>query len=80
MPKLKALLIHPDPEIRTALRGVLDEVHFIQVLGEAVSAFEAMELLEAIPYGVFFVAVDLPATPRASKWPRCWRAARTSPP
>lgn len=60
MPKLKALLIHPDPEIRTALRGVLDEVPFIHVLGEAVSAFEAMELLEAIPYGVFFVAVDLP--------------------
>ncbi|BDQ34557.1 LytR/AlgR family response regulator transcription factor [Pseudodesulfovibrio portus] len=60
MPKLKALLIHPDPEIRTALRDVLEEVHFIQVLGEAVTAFEAMELLEAIPYGVFFVAVDLP--------------------
>lgn len=60
MPKLKALLIHPDPEVRTALRDVLEEVPFIQVLGEAVTAFEAMELLEAIPYGVFFVGVDLP--------------------
>ena len=60
MPKLKALLIHPDPEIRTALRDVLEEVPFIQVLGEAVTAFEAMELLEAIPYGVFFAGVDLP--------------------
>jgi len=60
MPKLKTLLIHPDPEIRSALRDVLEDVHFIQVLGEAISAFEAMEMLEAIPYGVFFVATDLP--------------------
>jgi DNA-binding LytR/AlgR family response regulator len=60
MPKLKALLIHPDPEVRTALRDVLEEVRFVQVLGEAVTAFEAMELLESIPYGVFFVGVDLP--------------------
>lgn len=60
MPKLKALLIHSDPEVRTALRDALEEVPFIQVLGEAVSAFEAMELLEAIPYGVFFVGMNLP--------------------
>ncbi|WFS62880.1 LytTR family DNA-binding domain-containing protein [Pseudodesulfovibrio thermohalotolerans] len=60
MPKLKTLLIHPDPEVRTALRDALDEVPFVQVLGEAVSAFEALEMLEAIPYGVFFVGVDLP--------------------
>nr|WP_321513066.1 LytTR family DNA-binding domain-containing protein [uncultured Pseudodesulfovibrio sp.] len=60
MPKLKTLLIHPDPEIRAALRDVLGEVPFIQVLGEAVTAFEAMEMLEAIPYGVFFLGIDLP--------------------
>ena len=60
MPKLKTLLIHPDPEVRSALRDVLEEVAFVQVLGEAVTAFEAMELLEAIPYGVFFVGTDLP--------------------
>ncbi len=60
MPKLKTLLIHPDPEIRAALRDALEEVQFVQVLGEAVTAFEAMELLEAIPYGVFFVGTDLP--------------------
>lgn len=60
MPKLKTLLIHPDPEIRSALRDALEDIHFIQVLGEAVSAFEAMEMLEAIPYGVFFVGTSLP--------------------
>ena len=60
MPKLKALLIHPDPKVRAVLRGVLDEVAFIQVLGEVVTGMEALELLESIPYGVFFVATDLP--------------------
>ena len=60
MPKLKTLLVHPDPEVRTALRDALDDVHFVQVLGEAVTAFEAMEMLEAIPYGVFFVGIELP--------------------
>ena len=60
MPKLKTLLVHPDPEVRTALRDVLEDVPFMQVLGEAVTAFEAMELLESIPYGVFFLGVDLP--------------------
>jgi DNA-binding LytR/AlgR family response regulator len=60
MPKLKTLLIHPDPEVRAALRDALEDVHFVQVLGEAVTAFEAMELLEAIPYGVFFVGTELP--------------------
>ncbi|MBC17420.1 MAG: DNA-binding response regulator [Desulfovibrio sp.] len=60
MPKLKTLLIHPDPEVRSALRDALEDVSFVQVLGEAVTAFEAMELLEAIPYGVFFLGTDLP--------------------
>lgn len=60
MPKLKTLLIHPDPAVRSALRDALEDVPFVQVLGEAVTAFEALELLEAIPYGVFFVGTDLP--------------------
>ncbi|MBI9079261.1 MAG: response regulator transcription factor [Pseudodesulfovibrio sp.] len=59
MPKLKTLLIHPDPEVRSALRDALEDVKFIHVLGEAVTASEALEMLEGIPYGVFFVAIDL---------------------
>ncbi|BCS89308.1 LytR/AlgR family response regulator transcription factor [Pseudodesulfovibrio sediminis] len=59
MPKLKTLLVHTDPEVRAALREILAEVHFIQVLGEAATAFEALEMLEAIPYGVFFVGTEL---------------------
>ncbi|MGE4553733.1 MAG: LytR/AlgR family response regulator transcription factor [Desulfovibrionaceae bacterium] len=60
MSKLKALLVHRDPLLRQALRRELTALGFVQVLGEAVSAFEALELLEHVRYGVFFVGVDLP--------------------
>lgn len=60
MPKLKTLIIHKDPQVRHALRGMLDNAPNLQVLGEAVTAFEAMELLECVRYGVFFVGQDLP--------------------
>jgi len=59
MSQLNTLLLHPDAEVRTALRQHLRTVDFLCVLGEAVSAFEALALLEAISYGVFFLGVDL---------------------
>lgn len=59
MARLKALLLHQDPEVRKVLRRKLSQAAFIQVLGEAVSAFEALELLEAVPYGAFFLGVEL---------------------
>ncbi|MEF2144674.1 MAG: LytTR family DNA-binding domain-containing protein [Desulfovibrionaceae bacterium] len=59
MSKLKTLLLHPDPDVRSQLRRKLSAVPFLQVLGEAVSAFEALELLECVNYGVFFVGLDL---------------------
>lgn len=60
MAKLKTLLLHPDPLIRRDLRKHLEGANFLQVLGEAVTAFEAMELLEAIPYGAIFLSLELP--------------------
>lgn len=59
MSQLVTLLIHPDPEVRSTLREALAEADFLNVLGEAVSGYEALQLLDAIPYGVFFVGVDL---------------------
>ncbi len=59
MTELNTLLLHPSPEVRTALRQLVRESGFMRVLGEAVSAFEALELLEAIPYGVFFLGLEL---------------------
>ena len=60
MDRIPALLVHPDPTVRTALRQGLAEADFIRVLGEAVDAYEASELLRAIPYGLLFCGVDLP--------------------
>ncbi|KAB1442701.1 LytR/AlgR family response regulator transcription factor [Pseudodesulfovibrio senegalensis] len=63
MPRLKTLLIHEDPKTRAELRSLLDGVPFMQVLGEAVTAYEAMELLESIAYGALFLGTDLPGGP-----------------
>ena len=59
MDRITALLVHPDPEVRTALRERLATVDFIRVLGEAADAYEASELLRAIPYGLLFCGVEL---------------------
>lgn len=59
MRHLNTLLLHPDPEVRATLRGYLEDVDFLRVLGEAVTGFEALELLEHVPYGVFFLGLEL---------------------
>ncbi len=57
---LKTLVVHPDSEVRHQLRDLLGELKQIKVLGEALSAFEAMEMLDFIPYDVFIIGVELP--------------------
>lgn len=60
MNKLRALLLHGDPTVRAGLRDGLSHLDFLRILGEAVTAYEAMELMEHVPYGVIFVGLDLP--------------------
>ncbi len=60
MPQVKTLIVHGEASVRAGLRHKLAGVDFLRVLGEAASAFEALEMLEAIPYGVFFLSPDLP--------------------
>jgi len=60
MAPVKTLIIHPDPQVRGGLRELLGGGDFLRVLGEAATAGEAMEMLEAIPYGAFFLGLDLP--------------------
>lgn len=60
MNELRVLLIHPDPQLRHELRQLLREIDGVHVLGEAVSAAEAIELLDAVGYHAFFLGVDLP--------------------
>ena len=59
MARLVSLLVHQDPQVREQLRGFLNKADFLKVLGEAVSAEEAMDLLSAIPYAVIFLGVEL---------------------
>lgn len=59
MTQLNTLLLHPDPLVRQDLRNHLAGVDFLKVLGEAVSAFEALELLDALPYGALFLGLEL---------------------
>ena len=56
----RVLLLHPEPGVRALVRAALAEAGFLKVLGEAVTAFEALELIEAIPYSVLFLGLDLP--------------------
>jgi DNA-binding LytR/AlgR family response regulator len=60
MSQLNVLLVHRDPLVRQSLRELLGEADFCRVLGEAVTGEEALAMLEHIPYGVIFTAVDLP--------------------
>lgn len=56
---LKALIIHPEREVTTRLREYLSGVQRIKVLGEAMTSFEALELLESISYDIFFLGINL---------------------
>lgn len=60
MPQVKTLIVHADPAVRAGLRQLLSGAELLRVLGEAATAFEALEMLEAIAYGVFFVSPALP--------------------
>lgn len=62
MSKLDALLLHPDPQLRQALRAALHESHIVRVLGEAAGGDEALELLQAVGHGVCFLGVDIEAS------------------
>ena len=55
----KALLLHESPEIRQTLREHLEHFDSIEVLGEAATAREALELLHHVPYDVLFLGERL---------------------
>ncbi|THB71064.1 MAG: DNA-binding response regulator [Desulfovibrio sp.] len=59
MARLVTLIVHPDPQVRETMRSLLEPTDLLRVLGEAVSSDEVLELLEAVPYGVLFLGVDI---------------------
>jgi len=57
---LKALLVDDEVPARSELRFLLGEAGGVEVVGEAGSANEALQLIRAIPYDVVFLDVDMP--------------------
>ncbi|MBN2248616.1 MAG: response regulator transcription factor [Coriobacteriia bacterium] len=57
---LKALLVDDEVPARSELRFLLGEAGGVEVVGEAGSATEALQLIRAIPYDVVFLDVDMP--------------------
>ena len=57
---LKALLVDDEVPARSELRYLLGEAGGVEVVGEAGSASEALQLIRAIPYDVVFLDVSMP--------------------
>jgi two-component system response regulator LytT len=57
---LKALLVDDEVPARSELRFLLGEVGGVEVVGEAGSASEALQLIRAIAYDVVFLDIDMP--------------------
>lgn len=57
---LKALLVDDEVPARSELRYLLGEAGGVEVVGEAGSASEALQLIRAIPYDVVFLDVNMP--------------------
>ena len=58
---LKALVCDDEAPARSELRYLLGEVGGVEVVGEAGSATEALQLIRAFPYDVVFLDIDMPA-------------------
>lgn len=57
---LKALLVDDEVPARSELRYLLGEAGGVEVVGEAGSANEALQLIRAIPYDVVFLDINMP--------------------
>jgi two-component system response regulator LytT len=58
---LKALVCDDEAPARSELRYLLSEVGGIEVIGEASSAAEALQLIKALSYDVVFLDIDMPS-------------------
>lgn len=57
---LKALVVDDEAPARSELRFLLGEAGGVEVVGEASSAAEALQLIKAISYDVVFLDIDMP--------------------
>lgn len=57
---LRALVVDDEAPARSELRFLLAEAGGVEVVGEASSANEAMQLIKALSYDVVFLDIDMP--------------------
>ena len=57
---LRALVVDDEAPARSELRFLLAEAGGVEVIGEASSASEALQLIKAIAYDVIFLDIDMP--------------------
>ena len=58
--KIKALIVDDEAPARSEMRYLLEKVSDVEILGEATTAPEALRLLEAVPYDIVFLDIDMP--------------------
>ena len=57
---LKALVCDDEAPARSELRYLLEEAGGVEIVGEASSVVEALQLIKAVPYDVIFLDIDMP--------------------
>jgi two-component system response regulator LytT len=57
---IKALVVDDEAPARSELRFLLTEAGGVEVVGEASSAVEALQLIRALSYDVVFLDIDMP--------------------
>lgn len=58
----RALIVDDEAPARSELRYLLDKVGGVEVVGEASSAREALELIKHVDYDVVFIDVEMPGS------------------
>lgn len=58
--KLKALIVDDEYPARKELRFLLDKYDYIEVVGEAANAHEALTLIKALDYSILFMDIQMP--------------------
>lgn len=57
---LKVLIVDDEAPARSEMRFLLDKIKDIEVLGEAITASEALKLLKEVKYDIVFLDINMP--------------------
>ncbi|HEX21596.1 MAG TPA: response regulator, partial [Actinobacteria bacterium] len=57
---LKVLIVDDEAPARSEMRYLLNKIKNVEVLGEAITAGEALKLLKAVKYDIVFLDINMP--------------------